>query len=149
MAGTSRKNNQTQKHAQRSAQMSTERQRQKLQTSPPTDDRKPTDECCCCRRRCCCRQRCCRCCCCCYCCFCCCCCATFGFGAELLSIAIGVASLLMILQLLILLLQLPFFLGHGEKLSNDSALFSRLKFIFTSDARRILKVKKKNIFLIN
>lgn len=149
MAGISRKNNQTQKHAQRSAQMSTERQRQKLQTSPPTDDRKPTDECCCCRRRCCCRQRCCRCCCCCYCCFCCCCCATFGFGAELLSIAIGVASLLMILQLLILLLQLPFFLGHGEKLSNDSALFSRLKFIFTSDARRILKVKKKNIFLIN
>lgn len=149
MAGTSRKNNQTQKHAQRSAQMSTERQRQKLQTSPPTDDRKPTDECCCCRRRCCCRQRCCRCCCCCYCCCCCCCCATFGFGAELLSIAIGVASLLMILQLLILLLQLPFFLGHGEKLSNDSALFSRLKFIFTSDARRILKVKKKNIFLIN
>lgn len=149
MAGTSRKNNQTHKHAQRSAQMSTERQRQKLQTSPPTDDRKPTDECCCCRRRCCCRQRCCRCCCCCYCCCCCCCCATFGFGAELLSIAIGVASLLMILQLLILLLQLPFFLGHGEKLSNDSALFSRLKFIFTSDARRILKVKKKNIFLIN
>lgn len=143
MAGISRKNNQTQKHAQRSAQMSTERQRQKLQTSPPTDDRKPTDECCCCRRRCCCRQRCCRCCCCCYCCCCCCCCATFGFGAELLSIAIGVASLLMILQLLILLLQLPFFLGHGEKLSNDSALFSRLKFIFTSDARRILKVKKK------